>query len=269
MLTQPQPAGRRPRQSQSLRQEYEEFILQRIEEFKEQLSRAELLAIADEAVRELEMGADDQLVLTEVLILEHVDRLIMQRLRLPTYRRWRQRHLRLRKAQQQLTYWGLEAGTPLEQLVARLEENDVTLVIGAALAPAAFYVAAHDLRALLIDPSLPAVEAAEARAATEAIASRFEALVVSFEHWFPEVTPSLVLLDPALLARLDSSIRGALLATVRSRTVAGGAHLVWSTEAREGITPLAPEALQAYYDGWSIERPARMRKTRWFLAVKP
>lgn len=269
MLTQPQPAGRRPRQSHSLRQEYEEFILQRIEEFKEQLSRAELLAIADEAVRELEMGADDQLVLTEVLILEHVDRLIMRRLRLPTYRRWRQRHLRLRKAQGQLTYWGLEAGTPLERLVAKLEENDVTLVIGAALAPAAFYVAAQDLRVLLIDPSLPAVEAAEARAATEAIASRFEALVVSFEHWFPEVTPSLVLLDPALLARLDSNVRRVLIATVRSRTVAGGAHLVWSTEAREGVTPLAPEALQAYYDGWSIERPTRMRRIRWFLAVKP
>ncbi len=269
MLTHPQPAGRRPRLSQSLRQEYEEFILQRIEEFKEQLSRAELLAIADEAVRELEMGTDDQLVLTEVLVLEHVDRLIMRRLRLPTYRRWRQRHLRLRKAQRELTYWGLEAGTPLEQLVARLEENDVTLVIAAALAPAAFYVAAHDLPVLLIDPSLPAVEAAEARAAAEALASRFEALVVSFEHWFPDVIPSLVLLDPALLAGLDRNARGALIETVRSRTVAGGAHLVWSSEPREGVTPLAPEALQTYYHGWSIERPRRIRSIRWFLAIKP
>jgi hypothetical protein len=113
------------------------------------------------------------------------------------------------------------------------------------------------------------VEAAEARATTEAIASRFEALVVSFEHWFPEVTPSLVLLDPGLLGRLEANIRGSLLDTVRSRTAAGGAHLVWSSEAREGVTPLAPEALQAYYDGWSIERPRRMRKTRWFLAIKP
>jgi hypothetical protein len=269
VLTHPQSADRQPRQTHSLRQEYEEFILQRIEEFKEQLSRAELLAIADEAVRELEMGADDQLVLTEVLILEQVDRLIMRRLRLPTYRRWRQRHLRLRKAQRELTYWGLEASIPLEELVARLEEHDVTLVIGAALAPAAFYVAAQDLSVLLIDPSLHAVEAAEARAATEAIASRFEALVVSFEHWFPEVAPSLVLLDPALLARLDSNTRGALIETVRSRTVAGGAHLVWSSQPREGVTPLVPEALQAYYDGWSIERPRRARKARWFLAIKP
>lgn len=269
MLTHPQPAGRRPRQSQSLRQEYEEFILQRIEEFKEQLSRAELLAIADEAVRELEMGADDQLVLTEVLILEHVDRLIMRRLRLPTYRRWRERHLRLRRAQRQLTHWGLDPDTPLEQLVARLEENDTTLVIGAALAPAAFYVAAHDLNVMLIDPSLPAVEAAEARAAAEAIASRFEALVVSFEHWFPDVAPALVLLDPGLLAQIDSGIRARLMDTMRARTLPGGAHLVWSTEPREAVTPLAPEAFQAYYNGWPIERPRRGRRVRWFVATKP
>jgi hypothetical protein len=42
-------------------------VLQRIEEYKEQLSRTELLAIADEAVRELEVSAEEQLVLTEVL----------------------------------------------------------------------------------------------------------------------------------------------------------------------------------------------------------
>ena len=34
-----------------LRQEYEEFLLQRIEEFKEQLARDELMEIADEAVK--------------------------------------------------------------------------------------------------------------------------------------------------------------------------------------------------------------------------
>ena len=83
MLSNPLIRPRRPQQ-QSLRQEYAEFLEQRIEEYKEQLSREDLLAIADEAVRELEVASDEQLVLTEVLVLEHVDRLIMQRLALPS-----------------------------------------------------------------------------------------------------------------------------------------------------------------------------------------
>ncbi len=62
MLTAPQPRRQRARQQVSLRQEYGEFILQRIEEFKQQISREELLAIADEAVRELEVGPEEQLV---------------------------------------------------------------------------------------------------------------------------------------------------------------------------------------------------------------
>jgi len=93
MLPNPQPARRIAVKARSLKQEYEEFLLQRIEEFKDQLARDELLAIADEAVRELEMGPEDQLVLTEVLVLEHVDRLITRRLNLPSYRRWRDRHV--------------------------------------------------------------------------------------------------------------------------------------------------------------------------------
>ncbi len=96
MLTSPRRERSRARQPQSLKQEYEEFILQRIEEFKNGLSRQELLGIADEAVRELE--AEDQFLLTELLMLEQVDRLIMRRLKLPPYRKWRERHLKLRRA---------------------------------------------------------------------------------------------------------------------------------------------------------------------------
>lgn len=269
MLTSPQPQRRRPRQSHSLKQEYEEFILQRIEEFKDQISREELLAIADEAVRELEMGAEEQLVLTEVLLLEHVDRLIIRRLRLPTYRRWRNRHVRLRRAQKQPTHWGLDPATPLAKLVEGVEEDDVVLVVGAAHAPAAFFFAAHDVSVLLIDPELPAVEAAETRAAAESVATRFQAVVVSFEAWFPEVAPALVILDPAFLARLDPAARQAALGTIRECTLQGGTHLILPTELPPGVTPLAPEALQAGYKGWVVDKPHRGRRPVWFTATKP
>src|SRR5439155_792141 len=82
--------ARRP--PRSLKQEYQEFLLQRIEEYKNTLSREELLEIGDEAVRELEESSAGQYLLTEVLLLEHVDRIIARRLRLPAFPRWRLKH---------------------------------------------------------------------------------------------------------------------------------------------------------------------------------
>src|SRR5438128_12205728 len=106
----PAPTPRRP--PRSLKQEYHEFILQRIEEYKNTLTREELLEIGDEAVRELEANAGAQYLLTEVLLLEHVDRVIARRLRLPTFPRWRQRHRTLRLSQREPTHWGLEHDGP-------------------------------------------------------------------------------------------------------------------------------------------------------------
>ena len=264
-----EPARRSAAKARSLKQEYEEFILQRIEEFKDQLPRSELLALADEAVQELELGTEDQLVLTEVLVLEHVDRLIMRRLHLPSYRRWRDRHVRLRKAQREPTHWGLDSGTPLEPLAAQLDEGDLALVIGSGVAPAGLFLAALEVEVLLIDPTLTAVEAAEHRAAAEALASRFQALVVSLDTWFPDVAPALAVLDPLVLGGLDPAVRHTILETVKGKTVRGGAHLVLPSEPPPGVTPLAPEALQTYYSGWPIERARRGAATRWFLARKP
>src|SRR5437667_2526 len=127
--------ARRP--PRSLKQEYQEFLLQRIEEYKNRLSRAELLEIGDEAVRELEESSAGQYLLTEVLLLEHVDRIIARRLRLPAFPRWRSKHRALRAAQREPTHWGLEPDGPLVSCAARLEPGDLALVLGAAALPAA------------------------------------------------------------------------------------------------------------------------------------
>ena len=120
-----------PRPARSLRQEYEEFLFQRIEEYKNALSRAELLEIGDEAVRELDVAAADQYLLTEVLLLEHVDRIIARRLRLPSFQRWSRTHRALRAAQREPTHWEIEATSPLVPWARRLEPGDAAVVIGA------------------------------------------------------------------------------------------------------------------------------------------
>ncbi len=266
--TSPERPRRRIRRQQSLRQEYAEFILQRIEEFKQQISREELLTIADEAVRELEVGPEEQLVLTEVLMLEHVDRLITRRLNLPTYRRWRVRHLKLRRAQREPTHWGIEVGGSLVELAQHLDYEGDALVVGAGAVPAALFLAAHDWPVTFIDPELSVVETAETRAATEALAYRFHALVVSLGTWFPDVTPMLVVIDSVTLGRLDASDRQQFLDTLTARTMPGGMHLVLPHQASPNILPLAPEVFKAHYAGWHIERRRSDATFGGLVAVK-
>src|SRR5438034_11787014 len=86
--------ARRP--PRSLKQEYQEFLLQRIEEYKNRLSRADLLDVGDEAVRELEESSAGQYLLTEVLLLDHVDRRIAGRLPLPACPRSLSNHVAMR-----------------------------------------------------------------------------------------------------------------------------------------------------------------------------
>src|SRR5216117_1528482 len=260
------PVRRVPR---SLKQEYQEFILQRLEEYKNTVPRAELLKIGDEAVRELQAGAQDQYLLTEVLLLEHVDRIISRRLRLPSFPRWRQKHRALREAQREPTHWGLDHTHPIVPWAPRLEPGDLVTVIGAAALPEALFLAAHDAQVFLVDQDLGAVEAAEGRAVTEQLAGAFQALVINYGSWFPDLSPALVVIDPGSLADLRAKNRAALLADLQARTPTGGVHVVLPPEApSRGIIPLAPEALQTLYRGWQVQNGRRSKRSG-FTAIKP
>jgi hypothetical protein len=260
-------AARRPQRS--LKQEYEEFMLQRIEEYKNTVAREHLLEIGDEAVRELEANVGGQYLLTEVLLLEHVDRLIARRLRLPSFPRWRQKHRTLRLAQREPTHWGLERDSALINITRRFEPGDLAVVIGAAALPSALYLAAHDAEVFLLDQDLGAIEAAESRAVSEQLAGRFHALVIQFGNWLPDVAPSLVVVDPAALAKSRPKARQSVLDELKARTRPGGVHLVLPTLAVHAVIPLAPEALQGHYDGWLVTRRKRARGGAGFIATKP
>ncbi len=261
------PQSERPqRRTQSLRREYEEFILQRIEEYKEQLSRPELLSLGDEAVRELDAGPQGQLVLTEVLMLDHVDRIIKLRLRLPTFRRWRERHLKLRQAQRAPTHWGLPTDTPLADLARRLEHEELALVVGVRAAPAGFLIAAHNANVLLIDQDIAGIETNESRAATEALGHNFQALVISLAGWFPDVNPNLVVIDPLLIASLDDATASTLVELLKSQTAPSGVHLVLPTVVEED--PIPKEVWYRHYAGWEVDSSTRVGRPNWILATQ-
>jgi hypothetical protein len=72
----------------SSRQQYLEWVEDRVEDFKAALPREDLLSLAEEAVDGLFGSHDGQYPLTEILLRDAVDALIFRRLRLPTYRQW-------------------------------------------------------------------------------------------------------------------------------------------------------------------------------------
>ncbi|MGH7578247.1 MAG: hypothetical protein ACREM1_24415 [Longimicrobiales bacterium] len=71
------------------RQRYHDWVDEQIEEYKSTLTRDELLEVAEHAVSRLFDSPDGQYPLTEILLCDAVDVLLLERLKLPDYRRWR------------------------------------------------------------------------------------------------------------------------------------------------------------------------------------
>lgn len=258
---------RRRRPPASLTQQYAEYVMQRIENFKNSMPRDELLRLADEAMAEIHCADEDQFVLTEVVMAEAVDRLIMRRLSLRSYRRWRQQFLKLRAAQREPTHWGLESEGPLTALLPRIEPGDHALVIGGGVENACFLLAAHDAAVTFIGCDLGCVERVESRAAAESLALA-DAFAVQLGLWLPsfEAPLHLVVLDTGALIALDPVLQRDFLYDLQTRTRDGGVHVLLP-----GTQGLAPEALLGHYDGWSRDelRTARRRQIRGVVLTCP
>ena len=252
-LAQASAGPRAGRPQPSLRQQYQEYLLQRIEGYKNSLPREELLRLGDEAATELQAASEGQFVLTEVLMRETVDRLIMKRLGLGSYSRWRKRFLKLREAQQEPTHWGIEAHHPVVTVLPRLEQDDRALVIGAGAEPLVYLLAAFDADVTFVAGSLGRVERVETRIASESLASRFQAFVAQLGEWLPPTDDlGFVIIDAAELAELELPQRRALLADLQARTLPEGVHLII---AGEGGVP--PEGYLSHYPDWQRQSPPK------------
>jgi hypothetical protein len=251
---------RRRRSPYSDKQHYQEYILQRIEGYKNSIGRDELLRLGDEAASELQATSEGQFVLTEVLMLESVDRLIMKRLSLRPYRRWRQQFIRLRAAQRTPTHWGLEPHCPVAPILPRLEPEDTALVIGTHAAPTTYLLAAYDAAVTFIAADLGCVERVESRMAAEALASLFESYVAQLDQALPDFLSSLsaldvVVLDPCVLLDLSAPARAELVRDLQERSRPGGIHVLLPT-----CKAIGPDALRSWYPGWSQEEDPKRRR---------
>ena len=268
MLTAAGTRSRRP--PRSLRSEYDQFIEQRIEEYKDSLPRSEILGIGDEAMHEL-AGAD-QLQLTEVVLRDQVDAIIRRRLKLPSFRRWRERHLALRAAQSQPGHWGFTAHDPVATLGDLIEDGDSVLVIGAADGACALYLAARGAQVFVADPDIAAIYGLESRAVTEQLGASIECEVVRLEYWSGGGAFTACVIETAALASLAGAARSALVQRLKEATPMAGRHAVMPGGQDRGAGRLSSDALRSLYADWTIVRASgggRRPRNLGFTAIRP
>ena len=263
---------KRRRAPPSLKQQYQEFILQRIEAFKNSLDRTDLLGIGHEAVVELENSVGGQFLLTEVLMEDTVDRMIQRRLRLPSFSRWCKQFRGRRQAQREPTHWGIDARSPIAEVLPCIEPGDSALVIGAGGEPFACLLTAHEMDVTFLADELACVERVENRIAFESLGIEFTALMADITQWLPVLAREqhLVVIDVAVLDRVPQSRRPGLLERLQLLTGPGGLHLLVPCPHA-----LAPDAFLSCYTDWprpgarSPRSRSRGTKSHGLLLSKP
>lgn len=261
MLTAAEATGRRARRRApiSLQQQYQQFLMERIEAHKHSLTRNELMQLAADATAEMAGALEGQLVLTEVLVLESVDKLIIKRLRLPSYKKWRTQFQHIRESQREPNRWGIGAHHPVVRVLPRIEPGDRALLIGTGCGAVACLLAAHDMQVTFCSADLNQVETLELQLASEGLGQNVEAYVTLFGNgWLPTLDgpAHLVVIDAEALRPLTPPERDWLVNSLQQRTMPEGAHALLAGEGAPA------SALLSYYDGWMREhRSGRGRQS--------
>src|SRR5689334_22630061 len=205
------------RPTRSLKHEYELFVDQEIENYKESVPRSVLLSIGDEAVASL--SAQPQFALTELVLVDQVDRIIFKRLRLPAYNTWRRKRLKLIDELRRPEHWGLRPDDVLVRALQPSTEGRV-LVAGALDEVSALYFAANGCDVTTLTPEMDALDRVMQAAIGAGLAGRVHAEVGDLSSWTPssELPLNAVIVNPAALEGLSQSERARVIRVLQSAT---------------------------------------------------
>ena len=256
---QPAAPAKKRQSPASLKQQYLAYIMQRIEDYKNSLPRDTLLTLGDVAAEELQSGSDaGQFLLTEVLMQEQVDKVIIDRLNLADFKKWKSKHRNLREAQRNPIRWQISPSDPVAVVLRRLEPGDRAVVIGGGAARAAFLLAAHDLEVTCIFSDNATADAVEAELSAESLSGQCEVLVgLLGGSWFPALPQPIhvVVLDAEALGDLEPERRKTLVWKAQQLTAPEGVHALVASDRT-----IAPEAFLSLYPDWQrLTLPPRKR----------
>ena len=247
----------------SLKHEYELYVENEIENYKESVSRSAILKIGDEAAASLRAG--EQFAMDELLLWAEVDRIIRKRLRIPGYNTWRRKRLKLLEEYRRPEHWGIRADGVLAREVHPPAESNV-LVAGGDIDRTALYLAAHGCEVTAVDRELNSLERVMNAAHAAGLADRIQSYVADITDWSPDVPLGAVVCTPDAFTGLTAAERGRAFELLQGATREGGVHLV-GTIVR-GQRGLSVSELRRQYRGWSISIEDDSSSSKSFLARK-
>jgi hypothetical protein len=247
------------RTARSLHHEYQLYIEQEIENYKESVPRPALLAIGDEAATRL--AAEAQFALTELLLCEEVDRIIFRRLRLPAFNTWRKKRLKLHQELRRPEHWGWSASDAIVRSIGRSTESGSSgghvLLAGDVAERSAIFLAANGCDVTALESEEASVQRVMEAAIQAGLAERVHAVAAELAQWIPSPDAPLraVVCSHSALSTLTPRERARVIAVLQSATTDGGVHLVETIVAGSG----AIDELRATYRGWAITiEPTRL-----------
>jgi hypothetical protein len=234
--------------TRSLKHEYATYVDLEIERYKDSIPRTALLKLADDAVAS--MSAGDQLELSELVLVDAVNELIMRRLKLPNYDRWRRNRLKRLEQFRRADHWGMSATQRLVDAV-RPQEHPHVVVAGPHVEQRTLYLAAHGAHVTAIgeldDEEL--VAKVLVAAAQAGLSGQVVGCADGLDEWSPVVPVRAVIWHAQVLDALSPEKRARVLAHLQNATAAGGMHYIEGVSAESRHTA-SIRSLIANYVGW-------------------
>ena len=252
-----------PRLQVSLKHAYALYVEQEIENYKFSLPRSAILRIGDEAVTALKDRTQPEF--DELVLCSEVDKIISQRLRIPTYATWRKRRLKLLAQYRKPEHWGLAADAPLVcEIVA--DSDSRVLVAGVRREGPVLYLAARGCQVTAIENNEEAVERVVSAASQVGLMSRVKGEPIGLDSWAPDAPLNAVVVTPEAFQGLSAAQRKRVIDLLKRSTLDGGVHLVDRMVTDE--TDVTVEELRARYRGWDVSVVDDGGENRTFMARK-
>ncbi|MFN8571700.1 MAG: hypothetical protein U0132_06535 [Gemmatimonadaceae bacterium] len=248
----------------SLRHEYDIYVEQEIENYKDSIPRSALLRIGDEAVDQLRKR--NQLEFSEILIWAEVDVIIRRRLRIPTFATWRNRRLKLIVEYRRPERWGIAADAPIVREVTTEESDRHVLVAGVREEGTTMFLVANGCQVTTVEDDPDIVDRLITAAGQVGLTSRVNPCVISLAQWLPDEPLNAVVCTPAAFERLGAAERARVIDVLKSATLDGGIHLVQTLAA--GQAALSEDELRDSYAGWDVSIVRDEMSNRTFMARK-
>ncbi len=230
----------------SLKHEYELYVENEIENYKESVSRSAILKIGDEAAAALRAG--EQFAMDELLLWAEVDRIIRKRIRIPAYNTWRRKRMKMLEEYRRPEHWGIQPDGVLAREIHPPAESKV-LVAGGEIDRTALYLAAHGCDVTAVDREVDSLERVMNAAQEAGLADRIQSYVADLTDWSPDAPLGALVCTQEAFSGLSPEERGRAFELLQSATRDGGVHLVGTiVRGKRGVSVAE---LRRQYKGWT------------------